>query len=667
MSEHDSDWTSANQRYLAAAIGAVRALVASGPERGAALGQCDHLAARADEIASAMATPPALEALCCALGLSRFERDLILLCAGVELVGDLATEVRANPASAGSASATFGLALATLTEPHWSALSPAGPLRRMRLLDVGVGSALITSPLRIDEQVLHHLLGVDTLDERVAVLVEPVLEADDLVPSHEVIADGIIRFWKHRPKAATTATTPIVQLAGPHVDAARAIAASACRRLGLGLATLPVHAVPALPQDLDTFVRLWRRQTALAPTALLVDGYGTEPAHTQALAQLCRRLGTPLVVAAPETLPILGRRVVTFDVALPTAQEQKGLWRRALGEVADGLDDTLDALTGQFALTSTTINAIAERTGDPTSEAPATDVASVPQAHIGEALWQACRVEARAGLDPAAPRVRGAVSWDDLVLPAQQKEVLSNIVAQVKQRSTVYQRWGFRRTMSRGLGITALFAGPSGTGKTLAAEALANALNMDLYQIDLSQIVSKYIGETEKNLQRVFTAADAAGAILLFDEADALFGKRSAVHDSHDRYANLEVSYLLQRMEAYRSLAILTTNMKDAIDPAFMRRLRFVVHFSFPDATQRREIWQRMFPPETPTEALEWTKLARLNASGGHIRNVALNAAFLAADQGHPVQMTHVLRAARAEALKLDRPLSDAEVGGWIA
>ncbi|NET09645.1 MAG: ATP-binding protein, partial [Symploca sp. SIO2B6] len=211
-----------------------------------------------------------------------------------------------------------------------------------------------------------------------------------------------------------------------------------------------------------------------------------------------------------------------------------------------------------------------------------------------------------------------------------------------------------------------LFAGASGTGKTLAAEVLANGLNLDLYRIDLSAVVSKYIGETEKNLRRIFDVAETGGAVLLFDEADALFGKRSDVNDSRDRYANMEVAYLLQRIESYRGLAILTTNLQKSIDQAFLRRIRFIVQFPFPDAAQREEIWRRVFPPDTPTKKLSYTKLARLNVSGGNIRNIALNAAFLAAEAGEAVQMVHLLQAAESEYIKLGRPLTDTEVKGWI-
>jgi SpoVK/Ycf46/Vps4 family AAA+-type ATPase len=199
----------------------------------------------------------------------------------------------------------------------------------------------------------------------------------------------------------------------------------------------------------------------------------------------------------------------------------------------------------------------------------------------------------------------------------------------------------------------------------MAAEVLAAELDLDLYRIDLSRVVSKYIGETEKNLSRIFDAAEEGGAILLFDEADALFGKRSEVKDSHDRYANIEVSYLLQRMEAYRGLAILTTNLKSSLDDAFLRRLRFVITFPFPSVIQRAHIWRRIFPAEAPTRGLDVDKLARLNVAGGNIRNIALGAAFLAAGDGGAVGMEHVLRAARSEYAKLERPLTDAEIRGW--
>jgi SpoVK/Ycf46/Vps4 family AAA+-type ATPase len=269
-------------------------------------------------------------------------------------------------------------------------------------------------------------------------------------------------------------------------------------------------------------------------------------------------------------------------------------------------------------------------------------------------------------LDGLAQRIEPLARWDDLVLPQAQIDLLRQIVGQASQRTKVYQDWGFAAKSARGLGLAVLFSGVSGTGKTMAAEVLAGELELDLYRIDLASVVSKYIGETEKNLRRLFDAAQESGAILFFDEADALFGKRSEVKDSHDRYANIEVSYLLQRMEAYDGLAILTTNLKSALDSAFLRRIRFIVQFPFPDASQRAEIWRRIFPKETPVEGLDFAKLSKLNIPEGSIRNVAMNAAFLAANDGQRVRMAHLLSAARAEYGKMERPLTDAEIGGWL-
>ena len=232
-------------------------------------------------------------------------------------------------------------------------------------------------------------------------------------------------------------------------------------------------------------------------------------------------------------------------------------------------------------------------------------------------------------------------------------------------RSQVYQTWGFGQKGNRGLGISALFYGESGTGKTMAAEVLAQVCQLDLYRIDLSTVVSKYIGETEKNLRRIFDAAETGGVILLFDEADALFGKRTEVKDSHDRHANIEVSYLLQRMEAYQGLAILTTNLKNSLDKAFLRRLRFMLPFPLPDADARAQIWQRIFPIQTPQQHLDYDKLGQLKIAGGNIRNIALNAAFLAAATNEPVSMSHILQAAQREYLKLEKLLTNEEIEGW--
>jgi SpoVK/Ycf46/Vps4 family AAA+-type ATPase len=253
-------------------------------------------------------------------------------------------------------------------------------------------------------------------------------------------------------------------------------------------------------------------------------------------------------------------------------------------------------------------------------------------------------------------------TFEDLVLPRAQLNALREITHHLRHRDRVYTEWGFADKSTRGLGLCALFAGESGTGKTLAAEAIANEAGLDLYQIDLATVVSKYIGETEKNLRRLFDAAERGGTILFFDEADALFGKRSEVKDSHDRYANIEINYLLQRMEAFSGLAILATNMKSALDAAFSRRLRFVLDFPFPSVKERKLIWQKALPTETPKTDLDYERLAKLNISGGNIHSIALNAAFIAAQNGQTVTMSTLMIAARAELKKLDRGFNEAEL-----
>jgi SpoVK/Ycf46/Vps4 family AAA+-type ATPase len=320
------------------------------------------------------------------------------------------------------------------------------------------------------------------------------------------------------------------------------------------------------------------------------------------------------------------------------------------------LNGAVDALSAQFRLSARTIFSTGSLIGR--------ENGAVRQ----QELWDVCRSLSRPRLADLAQRIVPSAAWDDLVLPEIQKQTLRQISSQVRHRMKVYETWGFAAKGNRGLGVSALFTGESGTGKTMAAEVLAGELSLDLYRIDLSAVVSKYIGETEKNLKQVFDAAEEGGAILLFDEADALFGKRSDVKDSHDRYANIEVSYLLQRMEAYRGLAILTTNLKSAIDRAFQRRLRFSVNFPFPDAAQREAIWSRIFPARTPTHELDPKRLSQLNVAGGNIRNIALNAAFLAATDGNgtPLEMRHVMCAARFEAEKIERPLAEAEIKGWV-
>ena len=541
--------------------------------------------------------------------------------------------------------------MAALPDAHWSALSPSAPLRYWRLIEVANGDVLTTNPLRIDERVLHYLVGVSQLDERLDGLFEPVAVPEGLPPSHRAVAHEIALLWSR-----TESRAPAVQLTGGDTGKL-AVAAAASAALGLQLCAIRAADVPVSATELEALARLWEREAILSGVALLVDCQDADDANglRPALA-LLERVRSLCIVAGGDELGARDRNFVRLDVNKPDGSEQQDLWRDALGPLAHGLNGQISALTSQFDLGTRDIQAasVGILQGVPRGMEP------------GDLLWDACRVRSRSGLEGLAQRIEPAAGWDELVLPEPQRETLREISSHVRHRAKVYEEWGFAARSSRGLGISGLFAGASGTGKTMAAEVLANELRLDLYRIDLSQVVSKYIGETEKNLRRVFDAAEAGGAILLFDEADALFGKRSEVKDSHDRYANIEVSYLLQRMESYRGLAILTTNMKNALDAAFLRRIRFLVQFPFPDAEQRAGIWRRIFPSDTPTVGLDEHKLARLNVAGGNIRNIALNAAFLAADAEEPVRMKHLLRAARSEYAKLEKPLTEVETGGWV-
>ena len=632
-------WTEANQARLVAEFARLKLLLSPSPTH-------QEQMEAAGEVA-AMESPPAIDWLCDLFGLSRFEREILLLCAGVELDSTLAALCGEAQGSSQRAYATFGLALGALSDPHWSALTPSRPLRRYRMLEVGTGQGLTTAPLRIDERVLHYLAGVNLLDPRLEPLLQPIPLPLEVAHDQQLVADRMVRFVQ-----TCSDGFPLLHLCGDDSQGQEDTAALAAHRIGRHLFVLRVEDVPAAGPDFDQLALLWERETLLLPAALLIQ------CGSEALSPSARRLTEILhgvvFVASREPLR-LNRAFLRFDGDKPRPTEQKRLWQKALGSTATSLNGTLDAVSQHFILSARTIFS----TGSLLSRDQ--------NSNLNEDLWNACRSLARPKLDDLAQRIVPSAKWDDLVLPELQKQTLRQIACHVRYRMKVYETWGFAAKDRRGLGISALFAGESGTGKTMAAEVLAGELKLDLYRIDLSAVVSKYIGETEKNLKQVFDAAEEGGVLLLFDEADALFGKRSDVKDSHDRYANIEVSYLLQRMEAYQGLAILTTNLKSSMDRAFQRRLRFMVHFPFPDATQREAIWSRIFPAQTPTQGLDYKRLAQLNIAGGNIRNIALNAAFLAAEEGNgkPVEMEHLAQAAQLEAQKLERTLSAVEMRGW--
>jgi vesicle-fusing ATPase len=572
------------------------------------------------------------------LGLSPFERDVVLLAAAVELDGEVAALVAR--AGGGDPRPTFALALTVLPEPHWDCLVPQRPLRRWHLLDLGPGATLANRPLTIDEDVLHWVTGLADGDEGLEGLCEPQQTGFALTASQLALADELTG-------AIDGLDGPLlVRLEGEDLEARYAVATRIAQRLGLRPLLVREASVPEAARDVVRAAVLVDREALVADRLVVVSGH-----------KLTSLLTSRVVVALgdPAEQPTLRRTVLARAVPLPTPGEQIALWEDRLHPLEDrGVRAAVADIAHHYRLPARSVAAIA-------GEWSATDGADA------DALRRLTRERARTSLGALAERVETRATWEDLVLPDGQRELLRDLERQVRHRSQVYDDWGFAQKSGRGLGITALFAGESGTGKTMAAEVIARDLGLDLYRIDLSAVVSKYIGETEKNLRRLFDAAETGGAVLLFDEADALFGKRSDVKDSHDRYANLEVAYLLQRMEAYHGLAILTTNLKSNIDTAFTRRLRFVVQFPLPDHRSRAEIWRHALPPQTPVEGLDADVLAALHVSGGAIRAIAVGAAFAAADAGTPVRREHVLRAAQVEYAKAGRTLTDAETAALSA
>jgi hypothetical protein len=631
-------WREANLAYNEAVVAEMTARL---------VGRDDIAEHRASREAAARACDPepALDALADAFLLTDFEREI----AALALAAELRPEVRAACGGQEGATPTgpsFAIATRVLDASHWSALSPGRPLRAAALVEIGSGP-LPDAPIQLTERVLHHLLGVDDLDAALAATSTWLPPRDRLIDSHESAATEIVDAWR------TPTTWPIVRVDAARLMDGRQVVARAATLAGCAAHVVRAVDLPADAPSRSALARAWRRELILSPRVLVVsvEGAGSEPVETPAVATFLDAVPGPVILVGGSVDTLRSQRRVA--VALPDDEEQRKAWTSALERHVNGatlgLAKVVDRAVGQFRLGAAEIEDVA--TGMVTSERPA------------EGLWEACRERTRPALDPLGERVASDARWDDLVLPDSEQATLQAIARHVAYRMQVQRAWG-TRAGARGRGIAALFHGPSGTGKTLAAEVIANEAGLDLYRIDLSSVVSKYIGETEKNLRRVFDAAEEGGAVLLFDEADALFGKRTEVRDSHDRYANIEVSYLLTRMETYRGLAILTTNVRSALDAAFLRRLRFVVAFPFPDERQRAEIWRRVFPLTLPTVGLKPERLARLGVTGATIHGIAVHASYEAAADRGPVTVEHVVRAAARELAKLDRPISQAELAG---
>jgi hypothetical protein len=609
-----------------------------------------HNGSQVDEdlvAAETMEPPPALVILSQRLGLSRFEQEVLLLCAAMELDTGIAGLCARAQGDQNRPYPTFALVL--FDGAAWDVLSPERPLRYWHLLEINQSGSqpLTVSPLRADERIASFIKGLNYLDDRLAPLLIPLSSAGgevELPLSQQATVNVIV----NQLKVSGSQKVPVVQLLGPDTASKQMVAWHVAAALGLNMYRMPAELLPSQASELEILARLWERESVLMPISLYLDAHDADGIVSGLVSRSLARSSSVIFLDTRDTWPGLDQAAV-FEITKPTPAEQASAWAAALGSEAR---ESPVLLAGQFNLNFSTIQQITRKV-----------LAENDEGHnLHDRLWNACLVSTRPRLDVLAQRLDPKATRKDLVLPpGDMEELLNQIANQVKNRSKVYDQGGFRFKMSRGFGVSVLFAGESGTGKTMAAEVMANELKLNLYRIDLSQVVSKYIGETEKNLQRLFDAAEDGGVILFFDEADSLFGKRSEVKDSRDRYANIEISYLLQRMESFGGLAILATNMKSALDQAFLRRLRFIVDFPHPRSEERKKIWEKVFPLETKTDGLDYDRLARLNLTGGGIHNAALNAAFLAAAKGIPVTMQIVLDAAKTEFRKQGQHIIEAD------
>ena len=679
-------WHQANFQYLLTSVARIRQILAEhiNLSQEASPVQIPSATPLASEASAVLQdNPSALDRLCQLFNLSNFERDILLLCVGVELDPSFEELCAKAQKSLQRNYPTISLALSTIPNADLRVLSSEFPLQQWKLIEIEPGKALTKSPIKINQRILCYLVDEPCVDEQLAGILKSYPTENPgntpLPPSHQTIAEQLITTFS---SASQTQNFPVVQLCGTEIASKYAIASTACTHLGYNLSVISAALLPTNPNELNYLLQQCCREVMLTHSALLLDCDDINLADSSrelAIFQLIEGLNIPLIISTQERIRQRQRATITLDINQPTHSEQREIWQSHLGLVGAELNGQIDRLVSQFNLNSTAIKAAClslnnlelEHLPEPETklaelEETALPKIELPSSPIVNHLWDFCRSQARPHLEDLAPRISAVATWDDLILAEKEKNILRDIAIQVKQRAKVYQEWGFAKRGARGLGISALFSGASGTGKTMSAEVLAQELRLDLYRIDLSAVVSKYIGETEKNLRRIFDAAETSGAILLFDEADALFGKRTQVNDSHDRHANVEVSYLLQRMESYQGLAILTTNLKQSLDQAFLRRIRFFVNFAFPDADLRSQIWQKIFPKQTPTHQLDYKKLGKLNMPGGNIRNIALNAAFIAAEAGESVMMKHILQATKSEYVKSERPLTDAEVRGWV-
>jgi hypothetical protein len=543
-------------------------------------------------------------------------------------------------------------------------LAPDAPLIRQKLIHLVTDGTphppLLAQVLKLDDSVVRFLLGHRTLDGRLQSFarLEPAPgSADAGVPS-------AVRLAVENGHAGPRQTH--LYFEGPVDRAKQAAAASLAAQLERSLLIADLGRALAASAEFDGLLDLLFREAQLLDAVLFLENLDTLRTVDRAMQLSTLRAhvegaGCVVILEGERPCDATFHTVASLPFRPPDFVERRALWRSALRQAAVPADEReVDELAWRYRLGQTQIERAVE-----SAARHAALLAATPQ--IADVVTAAHR-ESQHDLGSLAAKVRPVYRWGDLVLPSDQVEQLRELCRQARYRHVVLGEWGFDRKLSLGKGLSALFSGPPGTGKTMAVEVIANELGLDLYKIDLSQVVSKYIGETEKNLDRVFAGARAGHAILFFDECDALFGKRTAVQDAHDRYANIEVAYLLQKMDEHDGVTVLATNLRPNLDAAFTRRLTFIVEFPFPDEASRRRIWETIWPAAVPrSKDLDLDFMAsQFKLPGGAVKNIALAAAFLAAAEATPeVRTEHLLRATRRELEKSGRSVARAEFGRY--
>jgi ATP-dependent 26S proteasome regulatory subunit len=633
--------------------------------------------------------PPALERLCHLFRLTPFEKDVLVVCLAPEvhrrydkLYAYLQDDVtRKRP--------SVDLVLNLLCHSFEERITGRGffhcdaPLVRYQMLsfvndDTALSVPLLSRFIKLDDRIVDFILQQGGDDAQLKAFVQPVQEGltlGDLTLPEPLKAQLFRLVEGYRELQASTESTCHLQcfIHGPYGSGKREAAAAVCHQLGLPLLEARVEALIQTSQMEQATIQRICREALLRGAGLVFTGMEHLLANQEKLSayhamihRAVRDFPGPLFLASQrpwiagpgEQVPLM-----TLEFPAPDFNLRKRLWQvetesnRTTIEAVD-----LDEIANQFRFTGGQIR-------DAMLQAlHLNQLEKGNHSRISRAmLYQGCRRQCNQKLSELSQKIIPHYSWTDIVLPEDRLAQLREICDHVRYRHLVFGDWGFEKKMSLGKGLTVLFAGPSGTGKTMAAEIIAGELQIDLYKIDLSCVVSKYIGETEKNLSKVFREAEQSNAILLFDEADALFGKRSEVKDSHDRYANIEVNYLLQKMEEFDGIVILATNIRGHIDDAFIRRLRFCVEFPFPDETSRCRIWKGVFPETAPQGGdIDFHFLAsRFKLSGGNIKNIALASAFLAARNSGKIGMDHVILATKREFQKMGKICTRPDFGKY--